>query len=164
MIDGGSDRGVSMAMVKCSECKAQISSKASACPQCGAKVSSGRGAGCLLFVVAIIGIGIYSSNSEKKQEAQLTPEQKQAKERQDRNAGVAYACQRWVRESLRDPDSAEFLLMNRDVPVTAIEGGFTALLRVRAANGFGGKTVSDYVCNVGYDGSNYRLRSLNELR
>lgn len=153
-----------MAMVKCRECKAQISSKAAACPQCGAKVDSGRGAGCLLLIVAAIGIGIFSANSEKKQEAQLTPEQQQAKAKQDQDAGVAYACQRWVQQSLRDPDSADFLLMSREVPVTAIEGGFSALLRVRAANGFGGKTVSDFVCNVSYDGSNYRLLSIKELR
>ena len=57
-----------MAMRKCRECGAQISTKAEACPNCGAKLKSNSGCGTLtgaavLIVVALALIGQCSSNT-----------------------------------------------------------------------------------------------------
>ncbi len=57
-----------MAMTKCRECGAQISTKAEACPNCGAKRKSNSGCGTLigvavLIVVALALIGQCSSNT-----------------------------------------------------------------------------------------------------
>lgn len=57
-----------MAMTKCRECGSQISTKAEACPSCGAKRKSNSGRGTLvgaavLIVVALVLIGQCSSNT-----------------------------------------------------------------------------------------------------
>ncbi len=48
-----------MALTKCKDCKAEISKKAKACPQCGAPVKKGAGlAGILVIMVG--GLAIYA--------------------------------------------------------------------------------------------------------
>jgi hypothetical protein len=50
-----------MAIVKCRECNAEISSKAAACPKCGNPVQSSKssGGGCgRIFVYALIGLAV----------------------------------------------------------------------------------------------------------
>lgn len=42
-----------MALVKCKECGSKVSTKAAACPQCGAKINKGMGCGTLIIVVCI---------------------------------------------------------------------------------------------------------------
>jgi hypothetical protein len=59
-----------MAMTKCRECAAQISTKAEACPNCGAKRNSRTGCGTLvgvavLVVIVFALIGRYSSSSSR---------------------------------------------------------------------------------------------------
>lgn len=44
-----------MALIKCRECGSEVSSKAKACPQCGAQVRrDGLGCGSLLFVLFVV--------------------------------------------------------------------------------------------------------------
>ena len=57
--------GITMAMIKCRECGAQVSSKARACPTCGAapKPKSnpyvvGCGGGFLIFLLVVVGFGV----------------------------------------------------------------------------------------------------------
>ena len=57
-----------MAMTKCRECGAEVSTKAEACPSCGAKLKSRSGCGTLvaaafLIIVALVFIGQRSSNT-----------------------------------------------------------------------------------------------------
>jgi hypothetical protein len=63
-----------MALTKCKECGAQISTKAAACPQCGAKRRSGGGnLGCgsllLVLFVGILIVGIFSGESDRPPQA-----------------------------------------------------------------------------------------------
>lgn len=46
-----------MALTKCPECQKDVSTKADACPHCGAKKSSGFGSGCFLISIVLIGFG-----------------------------------------------------------------------------------------------------------
>lgn len=48
-----------MAMTTCKECKAQISTTAEACPQCGAKPK--KTSGCALIVAAVFGLFVLSA-------------------------------------------------------------------------------------------------------
>jgi hypothetical protein len=66
---------------------------------------------------------------------------------------------------LRDPDSADFLTdPTRLHAVRSPDGAFTTLLRVRANNGFGGKTISLFSCTVTKDADgNWHRRSVTEL-
>lgn len=52
-----------MALVKCKECQGEVSTKAAACPHCGAKVSKGNGCGTVIVILFAIlfGIGVLSS-------------------------------------------------------------------------------------------------------
>lgn len=56
-----------MALVKCEECKNEVSNKADKCPNCGVKIKQGKG--CLwwigvLFVVIAVGYGIEVSTKD----------------------------------------------------------------------------------------------------
>lgn len=44
---------MTMAMIKCKECGSEISSKAEACPKCGAKRKKRSGLGCLFVVILL---------------------------------------------------------------------------------------------------------------
>ncbi|WMI65387.1 hypothetical protein RBH94_15145 [Aestuariibaculum sp. YM273] len=56
-----------MALINCSECKQEISSKADKCPYCGNKMKKG-GFGCgtfiLIGIICFVGFYIVGSNSE----------------------------------------------------------------------------------------------------
>lgn len=76
-----------MAMIKCPECKKEVSSKAKTCPNCGAAISRrkrGSSIGCLFFMIVIIGalvclkLGMDEARDEPLPEIKtgpLTPEQ-----------------------------------------------------------------------------------------
>lgn len=71
-----------MAMTKCRECGAQISTKAEACPSCGAKRKSNSGCGTLigtavLVLVALAFIGQCSSNTSPTTSGASTSASKQ---------------------------------------------------------------------------------------
>src|SRR5512139_2186222 len=52
-----------MALIKCKECGAEVSSKAETCPKCGAKVSDKMGCGTVVGVLflGLIVIGVFAS-------------------------------------------------------------------------------------------------------
>jgi hypothetical protein len=64
-----------MALVECKECKAQISDKAEACPQCGAKIK--KPSGCFVFVlisiVVLVIIGSVSGGRSNQTKTATTP-------------------------------------------------------------------------------------------
>src|SRR5687768_10044019 len=71
-----------MALKKCRECQREVSSKAKACPGCGApvRVEIGLGKGCLLVVVFVFVVGMISAafspghnESQKASPRQATP-------------------------------------------------------------------------------------------
>ena len=75
-------------------------------------------------------------------------------------------CQTAIKESLRDPSSAEFLnILDTRMEKSEQSGNYTGALMVRAANGFGGKTVSVMVCTVhpNSDERTWRLVDLKEM-
>lgn len=121
-----------MALVQCKECKAQISSSAKSCPQCGAKVKRTTmftkvvgGFFALVIAVAIFqNIGADQRRAEQAKAeaarvASLTPEQKKAeaeaaaakaakKKVEDEAWARAQALADVVRKSANDPHSIEF--------------------------------------------------------
>jgi hypothetical protein len=74
-----------------------------------------------------------------------------------------YACQGLIKQNLRDPDSASFLTdYDSQFVSEAGEGGYRVVQRVRAANGFGGKTLSIFICQTHLEGGNWSLDDLKE--
>lgn len=133
-----------MALGKCPECGNDVSTTAKACPKCGHNLSGGMASGCLwIGIAAVLLIVVGSALNVPKDKPMVD------------NESAAWACQEYVKKSLRDPDSAEFLsdpATNRASQLG--DGSWENAVKVRAANGFGGKTVSIFTCNVekGADG------------
>lgn len=153
-----------MALVKCKECGEKVSTKAKACPNCGAKPPK-KTSFVTWGVLLIIGLAVYGGMQEN---ASKTPEQRaaEAQERQQREAEEARkeaaeearrderireyswmeAGKDAVRAKLKDPDSAEFRNVvfvrgEDDVPVTCGE--------VNAHNSFGGKSGFQHFLSAG---------------
>ena len=74
-----------------------------------------------------------------------------------------FACRTFIRRNLRDPDSADFLSEYAPELVTKpSEGEYSVLQKIRAANGFGGKTISIFRCDTHLSGDQWSLDNLKE--
>lgn len=108
-----------MAVVKCKECGNQVSTKAKACPTCGAKPPKKTSFvtwGILAIVVLVVGNAIINPAPPKpaKTQEQLAQEaeaarvkEAEAKRRSDRSLAESVAKEA-VLAQLKDPDSAKF--------------------------------------------------------
>lgn len=119
-----------VALIKCKECGAQVSTKAEACPSCGAKVK--KPLGCLgwtlllivMLPVGLIVLGSFSRNGDQS---------RSAGDRKPSPAQYKYGAREFVKAILKDPESAEF--RNEFVGAKGVPCG-----EVNAKNGFGGYT------------------------
>lgn len=158
-----------MAMVSCKDCGEKVSSKAKACPKCGApppkKTSFVTWAVLVVIVLAVFGSIQSKSN--------LTPEQRREKAEQDAAAAKAKAAEkaakdkedkqkgfhclsgfdgshpavkRYVEKNMRDPDSFEHI-ETRISPVSK-NGDHLLVMKYRAKNGFGGMNVSSATATI----------------
>jgi hypothetical protein len=143
-----------MALVKCRECKREISSKAHKCPNCGAKPKNTVAIGCVGVMGLLVFIIIIASIFGSDPKTAVTE-----------NESASFMCGEFIKRRLRDPDSAEFV--SEPVLTPAVrnpEGSYIALLTVRAANGFGGKSVETFSCTVMKDArGNWQLENLANL-
>lgn len=129
-----------MALTKCKDCNAQISDKATACPQCGAKPSKQTSRFTIffggLFTIAIAMLvfkddtkteALVNAPSTKQAEAQ-----KQEKIKADARFDLAFETAKTIKKSMRDPDSfkVEYIGVNDQATV--------ACAKYRSRNGFGG--------------------------
>ena len=69
-----------MALIKCKECEAEISSKAKSCPKCGSPLIIKKKSGCLQYLVllffSILAIGIFSSKNNSYTPDTYSPPEK----------------------------------------------------------------------------------------
>lgn len=155
-----------MALIKCKECGAKVSTTAKACPQCGAsapKQTSGCAWIALIFfgIPMIAGIAYQASTGparkaeEAAKEAQrvaaLSPEQKAEELRNSRVYSGKSACRINAKEVMKDPSSAEFVGYGS---ATASTDGSTVSVPVtyRAKNSFGAIVPSTVICTVRLNG------------
>jgi hypothetical protein len=74
-----------------------------------------------------------------------------------------YACQALIKRNLRDPDSADFMTQYADWQVGKRgSNGYFVVQQVRANNGFGGKTVSLFHCQIHPAGGNWKVDDIDE--
>lgn len=125
-----------MALTKCRECGRQISTKAEACPGCGAKQP--RRTSALTWLVAGIALflliaGLLSPDSppSSKSDAAVVAKKSPEEQRRDRNLQRAVVSVKALREAMRNPES--FALEQ----ALAMDTG-TLCFSYRAQNGFGG--------------------------
>jgi phage terminase large subunit GpA-like protein len=134
-----------MALISCSECNQSVSDKAKTCPHCGAQVKPEAKRKKInkwvwIALGAAILVSAISSNQKQDEiaqtEARMSPEQKAAKEAENKAAMVRTLVARKAVEELktamRDPSSlaVESIRLNDDSTLVCIE--------YRARNGFGG--------------------------
>lgn len=106
-----------MALTKCFECQAQISTQAKTCPHCGAKAKkSVTLGGLLLWTVLIVGGCVALTSKRDAEEAQLreaslSPTERAARDakREKENTEFANAviAAKAVREAMKNPKSFE---------------------------------------------------------
>lgn len=140
-----------MALVKCKECGAQVSSKAKSCPSCGASVKSSLGCGGLLgaIILGAIILGAASSiiNSVTPK-PQLTEEQKAAEQKAGQRIKVASAGAIILKKHMKDPDSFKL------VSALVIEKTGAVCYEYRAKNSFGAVVPGSAVLPP--DGKNFK--------
>ena len=158
-----------MSLRKCHECGNDVSTEASACPKCGAKIKHEKkpmSKVMLLFLVVIV-LGITASivESEKREttEKAKTPEQKAADAKENellsRRITAAAAGMNLVKKNLRNPESVQWsdVFSNSDGSLICID--------YRAQNGFGGysRETIVFVSNNAYtDTGNWNKRCVNK--
>lgn len=129
--------GFDVALVKCKECQALISTQAASCPNCGAKPR--RKTSLLTWVIggcfALI-VFNFSTNSINRQSAspsaQLSPEEAKLAEQGRQRRLEVITAKNAVTERMKDPDSVRFgEVVNRSGTVCGY---------VNAKNSFGGYT------------------------
>lgn len=132
-----------MALVKCRECNAEISSKAKVCPKCGAKprrIGFWSLSFFILFLVFIVGKLFSPPDSQPASNtanSQLVTKQENTPEDM-RNAKVALYSGA-IKANSRDPKSIEW------ISIRGNQDGSIICFKYRGRNGFGGVNVENLV-------------------
>lgn len=150
-----------MAIIKCPECKKDMSSTASACPHCGyakrKRKPMGLGTGIVLVVFVAIVAGQFVDTPPttakapepkvEKTAAQLRADKIQAAFRI--TDGSHFQLTRHIKKNLKDPDSYEHIETRY-----GIEGDTVNLATTyRAKNSFNGFVVSTATAKANIDGT-----------
>lgn len=137
------------ALRPCPQCGHLLSRDARRCTQCGGRQPYRPGAGILLFAAATLALGIAAIL-----ETPTPPVPKTAAEIADERRALAVtAVARLIKDSLREPQSVEW------ISVLADDSADTICLRYRARNGFGGMAVE--IVSVAPDGISQSARDWN---
>jgi ribosomal protein L40E len=112
------ERNATVALTTCKECTAPISTKATACPKCGAPQPKRPdyaaawvigGTLAALFVLNTAGIGVDKPAPPAPKPAAPSPEQVAATAKGDREINTVLAGARWLKESMKKPETFELL-------------------------------------------------------
>lgn len=167
-----------MALIKCKECGAKISTKAKACPSCGAEAPK-KTSGCAWIVLIFIAIPTLLSifyagitgpaqkaeqaSKEAARVAALTPEQIAAEQKAARIKSALGACRIFSKNALKDPDTGEFIGYSPAEP-NADASKVTMQVTWRATNSFGARLPTILECSVVMEGDKWRLINMEIIR
>jgi len=102
-------------------------------------------------VVVAIGMTVDAPEREREQ-AEAAP--------QEPTAGARFACSEFIRATLNDPRSVEWIDRQRWPTNLRDDGIITVMASYRAANAFGGMVRGTTYCDIVADGGDYRLQNL----
>lgn len=145
-----------MALTSCKECGNKVSTRAQACPHCGAKPLLNQNVGCgSAIMVGILALVLYSVLSSDSQQ----PAQRPA---EDRRASAGGACMEFIKRTLHDPSTAQF--EHSSEAQIEIVGDRAAVTRtVRAKNALGAVRATRFVCLLSLEGGNVRGHAVGEV-
>lgn len=153
-----------MAMIKCKECGQSISTKADACPHCGAKTKAqplGCGAGLLILLAIVMTPALIHGLGSSTSTPSTPPTPPKP---HDDFASARGACMLFIKQILHDPSSAEFghssdALVNREQ-----DGTWTVVRSVRSKNAFNAMRLSNFECHLKLNGDNWSALSVKEIQ
>lgn len=139
-----------MALTKCAECGAEISTQAKVCPRCGAKLRRPAGP---IGIVVVVGLGLIflvgqlqKPEAEAKQrraiaaaEAAKTPEDRKREALAAQREEAAYELTTLIKRAAYDPDSVKYISVKTD------KTGDLACAQYRAKNAFGALIIAGAV-------------------
>lgn len=143
-----------MALTNCKECGNQISSEAKSCPKCGAKPPYRPGIGIIIFFVTVLFFGLKSISSNPGNPAATAPV--------DNTIAARGACMLFIKQSLHDPDSAQFDSSDTAY-VSSVGNVWTVQRGVRAKNAFNATRRAVYECKMREEGENWVPLSVRQL-
>lgn len=128
-----------MALLKCSECQREVSTKAKTCPGCGAPAPKPKFEIkpfllASVFLIFICALAIDSCNKQTEKDLN-TPAAVEKKHRQEQIISFVST----IKDYVRDPKSLEF------IKVTSNKDASTVCMHYRARNGFGGMVSAKVV-------------------
>lgn len=138
-----------MSLKACKECGGKVSSKATQCPHCGAKVLHwsqsriGCGSVLLLVVLGVILIGVITSNeggAGSGSSNTAAPESGKLSTTSDKVVGEQVLAKRKLDAKLRDPDSAEYRRVHAYQDHLKGKEFVAFCGEINVKNGFGGYT------------------------
>ncbi|MGE4299475.1 MAG: zinc-ribbon domain-containing protein [Desulfovibrionaceae bacterium] len=157
-----------MALIKCHECKREVSTEATICPHCGAAIKSKRKIGCLSLIAIVLFLGWIGSSTDKKNDTSsgqvvksqnARPETRKERIEKSFSAwdGSHRGLERLIKQAMNDPDSYEH------VSTTYSDQGSELIVRTtfRGKNAFGGVVINSVVARADLDGNVLEIISQN---
>lgn len=152
-----------MALIKCHECGHDVSTDASSCPSCGAKMPKIRKSLSPIVKWGLLGtvaLGVVGAVLDPAGIGKSPPRT----EAEDRLGQARTACAEFVKKSLHDPGSAEFESLLTDWAKEVTPSVFNVQTHVKAKNAFNATRKSVMDCRVQLSERNWKLLSLKEIK
>lgn len=145
-----------MALIKCKECKKEISSEAKTCPQCGAKVKKPMSPIIKYSLLGVIAFIVISTAIKENDPST------QAADAARKDIGTAEAaCQLAFEKVAKDPSSVDWIRPDRQFQYTNNEKTKALSIQpVRAKNSFNALTLGIAKCELEKINDNWQMTKL----
>ena len=145
-----------MALIKCKECKKEVSSTAKICPNCGIKNPNPTSSGAIIFfvVLAIVIISNIGDDDKKTNQPPKPLTVAETRQKQIENSfsvwdGSHRNLERHIKKTMHNPDSYK-----HESTVYRDMGEYLVVTTTfRGANAFGGIVMNSVTAKVGINGS-----------
>lgn len=151
-------------LIKCKDCKAEISKKAKACPNCGSPTK--QKVGCISSLIStIIVLGLFFLGMQTCLDS-LDEIPQVPWEQQDSKATAYRMCADWVKERLKSPSTAKFpgVFDGRLDDIVRTNQRYFIKSYVDAQNSFGAVVRTNWTCSTTQKSEgNWTLNKINLL-
>lgn len=147
-----------MALIKCKECKHEVSTQAKTCPHCGASVYQSIGCGGALLAIIITVVLVYFSVLPSIN----TSSNKSSRKKNPDNIEICVMTRSFVERSLKAPSTAKFPSCSSLKIVRLGDQAYRVSSYVDAQNSFGAMLRKYYTVEIKYKGNdNWELLNID---